>query len=150
LRGGLGRSGYHLGTSQLPSLFALNSRSNCKITDLRVRGKGDCGFSGFYNINSRYNLNTETICFIETLTTTYQTVWHNKEIHNLNFLLPCKSQEDKALRCQVYIQLHGWCKMCTSIWVESNYKIYVYSRDPFLLIQYPRITASPRPQKMEN
>lgn len=85
LRGGLGRSGYHLGTSQLPSRFALNSRSNCKIADLRVRDKGDRGLLGYDNINSRFNLKMVAVCFIETLTATYQTVWHNTQIHNLNF-----------------------------------------------------------------
>jgi len=84
LRGGLGRSGYHLGTSQLPSRFALNSRSNCKIADLIVRDKGDCGPLG-YDINSRYNLKMEAVCFNEILLTTYQTIWHNTEIHNLSF-----------------------------------------------------------------
>ena len=84
LRGGLGRSGYHLGTSQLPSRFALNSRSNCKIADLRVRDKGVCGLLGYDNINSLYNLKMEAVCFIETLITMYQTIWHNTEIHNLN------------------------------------------------------------------
>jgi len=91
LRGGLGRSGYHLGTSQLPSRFALNSRSNCKIADFRVREKGVCGLLG-YDINSRYNLKMEAVCFIETLTTTYQTIWHNTKIHTLKFLLPCIPQ----------------------------------------------------------
>jgi len=92
LRGGLGRSGYHLGTSQLPSRFALNSRSNCKITDFRVRDKGVCGLLGYDNINSLYNLKMEAVCFIETLTTTYQTIWHNTKIQKLKFLLPCKPQ----------------------------------------------------------
>ena len=88
-RGGLGRSGYHLGTSQLPSRFALNSRSNCKIVDLRLRGKGDCGLLGYDNINSLYSLKMEAVYFIETLTTAYQTICHNTEIHIILIPVPC-------------------------------------------------------------
>lgn len=74
-------------TWALPNCPVASPWTRAQTARLRFskwQDKGDCGLLG-YDINSRYNLKIEAVCFIETPKTTYQTVWYNTEIHNLNF-----------------------------------------------------------------